>query len=64
MRVLLTAAMAGLLTSPAMAQSAPRPDQLKFRAIYKELVEINTTDSAGSCTEARFVNVSAPTSIS
>jgi acetylornithine deacetylase/succinyl-diaminopimelate desuccinylase-like protein len=29
-----------------------RPDQLAFRAIYKELVETNTTLSSGSCTEA------------
>ncbi|RAK65004.1 M20/M25/M40 family metallo-hydrolase [Phenylobacterium kunshanense] len=35
----------------AMAQGA-RPDQLAFREIYKELVETNTTLSAGSCTEA------------
>ena len=35
----------------AQAQ-APRPDQLAFREIYKELVETNTTLSAGSCTEA------------
>jgi acetylornithine deacetylase/succinyl-diaminopimelate desuccinylase-like protein len=29
-----------------------RPDQVQFRAIYKELVETNTTLSVGSCTEA------------
>jgi acetylornithine deacetylase/succinyl-diaminopimelate desuccinylase-like protein len=29
-----------------------RPDQAAFRDIYKELVETNTTLSAGSCTEA------------
>jgi acetylornithine deacetylase/succinyl-diaminopimelate desuccinylase-like protein len=27
-----------------------RPDQVEFRALYKELVETNTTLSAGSCT--------------
>jgi acetylornithine deacetylase/succinyl-diaminopimelate desuccinylase-like protein len=36
---------------PAHAQS-PRPDQLAFREIFKELVETNTTLSAGSCTLA------------
>src|SRR4051794_33186760 len=29
-----------------------RPDQAAFREIYQELVETNTTLSAGSCTEA------------
>lgn len=29
-----------------------RPDQEKFREIYKELVETNTTLSSGSCTQA------------
>jgi uncharacterized protein (DUF885 family)/acetylornithine deacetylase/succinyl-diaminopimelate desuccinylase-like protein len=28
------------------------PDQIAFRALYKELVEINTTRSTGSCTKA------------
>ena len=32
--------------------TALRPDQTAFRAIYKELVETNTTLSAGSCTLA------------
>ena len=36
----------------ALAQSAPTPAQQQLREIYKELVEINTTDSAGSCTAA------------
>ena len=38
----------------AFAQEAPmpplRPDQVAFRALYKELIETNTTLSAGSCT--------------
>jgi acetylornithine deacetylase/succinyl-diaminopimelate desuccinylase-like protein len=38
----------------AVAQEAPmpplRPDQVEFRALYQELVETNTTLSAGSCT--------------
>src|SRR3569623_2560990 len=42
---------------PAAAQAQPqapgmRPDQVEFRALYKELVETNTTLSAGSCTLA------------
>ena len=39
-----------------LAQDAPmtplRPDQVAFLALYKELVETNTTLSAGSCTLA------------
>jgi acetylornithine deacetylase/succinyl-diaminopimelate desuccinylase-like protein len=39
-----------------MSQEAPmpplRPDQVAFLALYKELVEINTTLSSGSCTLA------------
>ena len=42
---------AAAVASPAMAQS-PRADQLAFRDLYKELIEINTTLSAGSCTAA------------
>jgi acetylornithine deacetylase/succinyl-diaminopimelate desuccinylase-like protein len=37
--------------SPAEAQ-AISPDEAEFRAIYKELVEINTTRSVGDCTRA------------
>ena len=50
MRTLLSAALAASLTLPAAAQT--RPDQQRFRALYKELVETNTTLSAGSCTLA------------
>ena len=32
--------------------AALRPDQVAFRALYKELVETNTSLSAGSCTAA------------
>jgi acetylornithine deacetylase/succinyl-diaminopimelate desuccinylase-like protein len=50
----MAAAMA--MQPRAIAQEAPmtalRPDQVAFRAIYKELVETNTTLSAGSCTLA------------
>jgi acetylornithine deacetylase/succinyl-diaminopimelate desuccinylase-like protein len=44
------------LPCTVIAQEAPmpplRPDQAAFRALYKELVETNTTLSAGSCTLA------------
>jgi acetylornithine deacetylase/succinyl-diaminopimelate desuccinylase-like protein len=39
------------LTQVAAAQDL-RPDQIKFREVYKELVETNTSLSAGSCTVA------------
>jgi acetylornithine deacetylase/succinyl-diaminopimelate desuccinylase-like protein len=42
--------LALLLSAPAMA--APKPDEANFRALYKELVETNTTLSAGDCTLA------------
>lgn len=42
-----------LAAAPAIAAEAPpRPDQLAFRELYKELVETNTTLSSGSCTLA------------
>jgi acetylornithine deacetylase/succinyl-diaminopimelate desuccinylase-like protein len=49
--------LATVLLTQAMAQEAPfttplRPDQAAFFALYKELVETNTTLSAGSCTLA------------
>ncbi|ATQ41417.1 M20/M25/M40 family metallo-hydrolase [Caulobacter mirabilis] len=44
--------MAAALPALAGAQGALRPDQTAFRETYKELVEINTTLSAGDCTEA------------
>ena len=43
--------LSALLCQQALAQ-APAPAQQELRAVYKELVEINTTDSAGSCTVA------------
>jgi acetylornithine deacetylase/succinyl-diaminopimelate desuccinylase-like protein len=42
----------GLSPAPCALAQAPTPAQRELREIYKELVEINTTDSAGSCTEA------------
>lgn len=42
-----------LFSGQAPAAEQPlRPDQAAFRALYKELVETNTTLSAGSCTMA------------
>ena len=50
---------AALLAAPVLAHAQTaeppktvRPDQLAFRDLYKELVEINTTLSVGSCTAA------------
>jgi acetylornithine deacetylase/succinyl-diaminopimelate desuccinylase-like protein len=45
-------AASALLVTSAHADDARRPDQLAFREIYRELVETNTTLSAGSCTAA------------
>ena len=50
MRAFAGAALSAILVLPAAAQT--RPDQVKFREIYKELVETNTTLSSGSCTLA------------
>jgi len=36
----------------ASAIAAPTPDEVEFRALYKQLVETNTTLSAGNCTRA------------
>ncbi len=47
----LAAVGAVALSAQVLAQ-APRPDQAAFRDLYKELVETNTTLSAGSCTVA------------
>jgi acetylornithine deacetylase/succinyl-diaminopimelate desuccinylase-like protein len=48
--------LAMAMQAAAFAQEAPmtplRPDQVAFLALYKELVETNTTLSAGSCTLA------------
>jgi len=48
--------LAIIMQTAALAQEAPmtplRPDQTAFLALYKELVETNTTLSAGSCTLA------------
>jgi acetylornithine deacetylase/succinyl-diaminopimelate desuccinylase-like protein len=48
----LTIAMQTALMSQEAAMPTLRPDQVSFLALYKELVETNTTLSAGSCTLA------------
>jgi acetylornithine deacetylase/succinyl-diaminopimelate desuccinylase-like protein len=56
LRLCASIALAITLQTAAIAQEAPmtplRPDQVTFLALYKELVETNTTLSAGSCTLA------------
>src|SRR6201996_697862 len=52
MRAVLAAAIAVSLTVPAWALADLRPDQQRFRALFKELIETNTTLSAGDCTLA------------
>ena len=55
-QILCTIGLATLINGAAVAQEAPmtalRPDQVAFRALYKELVETNTTLSAGNCSRA------------
>src|SRR5580704_6486032 len=55
-QVLASISFLALMQTVVLAQEAPmgalRPDQSSFFAIYKELVETNTTLSAGSCTLA------------
>ena len=51
MRRFIGAALAATIAMPAGAQPL-RPDQQAFRTLYKELVETNTTLSAGNCTLA------------
>ena len=46
------AGVLGLLGAMPAAAQELRPDQVKFRELYKELVETNTTLSSGSCTLA------------
>lgn len=50
--LVLAAALLAGAAAPALAQAQARPDQAAFRALYKELVETNTTLSSGSCTLA------------
>ncbi|RDI98756.1 M20/M25/M40 family metallo-hydrolase [Dyella solisilvae] len=50
----LLALALSVTAAQTLAADAPalRPDQVQFRALYKELVETNTTLSSGSCTLA------------
>jgi acetylornithine deacetylase/succinyl-diaminopimelate desuccinylase-like protein len=48
---MIAAVIAAFFSSASMAQT-PAPDEAAFRALYKELVELNTTRSVGSCTAA------------
>ena len=41
-----------LLSAASGARADAWPAEQRFRSLYKELVEINTTQSAGSCTLA------------
>jgi acetylornithine deacetylase/succinyl-diaminopimelate desuccinylase-like protein len=51
--LMLGVAAALLLTGQSIAAEPPlRPDQARFRALFQELVETNTTLSEGSCTLA------------
>jgi len=55
MRATLSTILLGPVAAAALAPAASaqdRPDQKAFFEIYKELVETNTTLSAGSCTQA------------
>jgi acetylornithine deacetylase/succinyl-diaminopimelate desuccinylase-like protein len=51
MRAMISAAVAVGLALPAMAQDGDK-GQARFRALYKELVETNTSLSSGDCTLA------------
>ena len=50
MRTFLCAALTVSLTLPASAVSDLHQDRQRFRALFKELIETNTTLSAGDCT--------------
>jgi acetylornithine deacetylase/succinyl-diaminopimelate desuccinylase-like protein len=49
---LLSVGLAAGALAAAGAAPAPAADEASFRALYRELIEINTTRSVGSCTEA------------
>jgi Peptidase family M20/M25/M40 len=49
--IMIAAVIAAFFSSASVAQT-PAPDEAAFRALYKELVELNTTRSVGSCTAA------------
>jgi|ERR1700683_2382226 len=49
--VLLSAALICLVAQTCKALTSA-PDEAAFRDLYKQLIEINTTRSVGSCTQA------------
>ena len=51
-KILIAGAAAALLTGTLRARPPASSGEVKFRELYKELVETNTTLSAGSCTLA------------
>ncbi len=51
-QLLASASALAALTLASGALADPRPDQVAFKGLYKELVETNTTLSVGSCTVA------------
>ncbi|HET7708363.1 MAG TPA: M20/M25/M40 family metallo-hydrolase [Sphingomicrobium sp.] len=51
-QAILGALLVTISTTGAAQPQALRPDQAEFRALYRELVETNTTLSEGSCTLA------------
>ena len=51
MRIFLSMVLAAAFAAPAAA-TEQRSDQARFRALFKELIETNTTLSAGDCTLA------------
>jgi acetylornithine deacetylase/succinyl-diaminopimelate desuccinylase-like protein len=48
----LAACATGPSSGPSMASADPAAGEAEFRALYKELIETNTTFSVGSCTLA------------
>ena len=55
LRAFATAAIAGIVGIASLAQvhaQTPSPDETAFRDLYRQLIEINTTRSVGSCTAA------------
>ena len=52
MKAVAAALLGALIAAPAAHAQTSDPTLPAFRALYKELVEINTTLSVGSCTEA------------
>jgi acetylornithine deacetylase/succinyl-diaminopimelate desuccinylase-like protein len=48
---ILSLMLGGVCAAAISAQTAP-PDEAAFRALYRQLIEINTTRSVGSCTQA------------